>query len=301
MGHIYKSKKELKKIIKRIIKQVLTAISPRIGTSINYRYVCGEWIDWKNPQDNINLKLNWLRVITYYNNKKVQNCIDKYKIREYLDIKGYSHICPRLYGVYNNADEIDWNELPEKFVVKCNHACGTNLIVKDKASLDTRVAVKLLKDWQKINYWKTGEVHYRFIEKKIIIEEYLGDGEQLKTVKFFCFNGEPKVAYISLEEDRYIDYYDMDFNHLNYSLKGHSHYPKKLEKPDTFDEMARIARNLSSEFPFVRVDLYDSRRRNKSKGKIYISELTFVPTGGYMKITPPEVLNEWGKWLKLPM
>ena len=118
-------------------------------------------------------------------------------------------------------------------------------------------------------------------------------GEDLKTVKFFCFNGEPKVAYLSMEEDRYLDYYDMSFNKLPNSLPGHEHYPHELARLDTFDEMVRIAGILSEDFPFVRVDLYDS------KGKIYISELTFIPTGGYMKIDPPEVLEKWGEWLDL--
>ena len=99
----------------------------------------------------------------------------------------------------------------------------------------------------------------KYNKKKIIIEEYLGDGEELKPIEFFCFNGEPKVAYLSMEEDRYLDYYDVDFNKLPYSLPGHEHYPNRLNKPDTFDEMVRLARILSEDFPFVRVDLYDSK------------------------------------------
>ena len=183
--------------------------------------------------------------------------------------------------------------LPHQFALKCNHACGTNIIVKNKDNLDTKAAAEQVGRWMKMDYWKTGEVQYRFIKKRIVVEEYLGDGEDLKTVKFFCFNGEPKVAYLSMEEDRYLDYYDMSFNKLPYSLPGHEHYPHELARPDTFDEMVRIAGILSEDFPFVRVDLYDS------KGKIYISELTFIPTGGYMKIDPPEVLEKWGEWLDL--
>ena len=204
-----------------------------------------------------------------------------------------AHICPRLYGVYEAAGDIAWDALPHQFALKCNHACGTNIIVKNKDNLDTKAAVEQVSRWMKMDYWKTGEVQYRFIKKRIVVEEYLGDGEDLKTVKFFCFNGEPKVAYLSMEEDRYLDYYDMSFNKLPYSLPGHEHYPHELARPDTFDEMVRIAGILSEDFPFVRVDLYDS------KGKIYISELTFIPTGGYMKIDPPEVLEKWGEWLDL--
>lgn len=97
-----------------------------------------------------------------------------------------------------------------------------------------------------------------------------------------------------MDEDKYIDYYDMEFNLLPYSLKGHDHIPVSLEKPDTLIKMIQIAKDLCSEFPFVRVDLYDA------KGKIYISEMTFIPTGGFMSIEPRCVLKEWGDWLRLP-
>ena len=283
---------EISKPIRNSIKRVLTFISPKLGTSLNYKYSTGQWLDWNNPQD-INAKINILKVTEYYNNPVVTKCIDKYLIREYLKEKGLEELCPKLYGVYEKADEIDWNGLPNQFAVKCNHACGTNIIVDDKSKLDFEAAKKQLDKWMKMDYWREGEIQYKYIKKKIIIEEYLGAGEELKTYKFFCFNGEPKVLYISLDEDRFIDYYDMDFNKLPYSLPEHEHYPKTISKPENFDKMIEISKKLSNDFPFVRVDLYDSN------GKIYISELTFVPTGGFMKIDPPNTLVEWGNWLKL--
>lgn len=283
---------EISKPIRNSIKRVLTFISPKLGTSLNYKYSTGQWLDWNNPQD-INAKINILKVTEYYNNPVVTKCIDKYLIREYLKEKGLEELCPKLYGVYEKADEIDWNGLPNQFAVKCNHACGTNIIVDDKSKLDFEAAKKQLDKWMKMDYWREGEIQYKYIKKKIIIEEYLGAGEELKTYKFFCFNGEPKVLYISLDEDRFIDYYDMDFNKLPYSLPEHEHYPKTISKPENFDKMIEISKKLSNDFPFVRVDLYNSN------GKIYISELTFVPTGGFMKIDPPNTLVEWGNWLKL--
>lgn len=283
---------EISKPIRNSVKRVLTFISPKLGTSLNYKYSTGQWLDWNNPQD-INAKINILKVTEYYNNPVVTKCIDKYLIREYLKEKGLEELCPKLYGVYEKADEIDWNGLPNQFAVKCNHACGTNIIVDDKSKLDFEAAKKQLDKWMKMDYWREGEIQYKYIKKKIIIEEYLGAGEELKTYKFFCFNGEPKVLYISLDEDRFIDYYDMDFNKLPYSLPEHEHYPKTISKPENFDKMIEISKKLSNDFPFVRVDLYNSN------GKIYISELTFVPTGGFMKIDPPNTLVEWGNWLKL--
>lgn len=267
-------------------------ISPKLETALNYKWTCGEWLDWKNPQD-INAKLQWLKINTYYRNEEITKCIDKYEIRNWLNQHGFGWLCPKLYGVYDNASEIDWEKLPEQCAIKCNHSCGANIIVSKKADMDEKEVICKLNRWLKEDYWKTGEVQYRYIKKKIIVEEYLGSGEYLKTFKFFCFNGNPKVLYISMEEDKYINYYDMNFNILPYTLSGHDNYPYPITRPDNFEKMVSVAAEISRFFPFVRVDLYDSY------GRVYISELTFIPTAGFMKITPPSVLKEWGDWLDL--
>lgn len=277
---------------RRLIKIILTRISPKLETAINYKFTMGEWLDWKEPQ-NINAKLQVLKCTHYYNNPEITQCIDKYEIRQWLKEKGLDYLCPQLYGVYENPDDINWNELPESFVVKCNHTCGANVIVPNKKNLDIQEAKIKLKKWYKENYWSAGEVQYKYIRKRIIAEEFLGDGDDLKTYKFFCFNGVPKVLYVSIDEDRYINYYDMEFNKLPYKLEGHDNYTGTIEKPKTFYEMVSLSKELSKRFPFVRVDLYDSF------GKVYISELTFIPTAGFMKISPPNTIYEWGKWLDL--
>ncbi len=278
--------------IRRVIKIILTKISPKLETSINYRYTMGEWLDWKKPQ-NINAKLSVLKCTQYYNNEEVTQCIDKYGIREWLKRQDMEWLCPKLYGVYETPEDIDWDALPESFVIKCNHTCGANIIVPNKQELDIADAMKKLKKWYREDYWIEGEVQYKYIKKRIIAEEYLGGGDDLKTYKFFCFQGIPKVLYISLEEDKYINYYDINFKRLPYKLYGHDNYCGNIEKPIIFDNMVDVAKKLSKKFPFVRVDLYDSF------GKIYISELTFIPTGGFMKITPRETIDEWGEWLEL--
>lgn len=283
----------ISKIIRNGIKKALTTISPKLETYINYRVVFGEWIDKKNPQD-INAKINLLKINDYYKNPAVTMCVDKYKVREYLAQKGYENLSAHVYGIYDSIEDIDWSKLPQAFAIKCNHGSGYNIIVKDKNLLDIEDAKKKIMSWMKENYWAMGEVQYKYVRKKIIVEEYLGAGEQLKTIKFYCFNGEPRVAYVSIGEEQYYDYYDMQFNHLPYTLFGHKHYPKKIEKPTTYDKMISIARDLSKDFPFVRVDLYDK------EGAIYFSEFTFIPTAGYMKIEPREVLKQWGEWLKMP-
>ena len=147
------------------------------------------------------------------------------------------------------------------------------------------------------DFWKIYcEPQYKDIERRIIVEEYLGN--DIQTYKFYCFNGKPMVLYISSngengEKDLYLDYYDMEWNWLPISLEGHEHAKAKTMKPKNFEKMIDVAENLSLDFPFVRVDLYNL------DGRIYFSELTFIPTGGNMKLSPKSVLEEWGSWLQL--
>ncbi|MBQ1530670.1 MAG: glycosyl transferase [Solobacterium sp.] len=281
-------------------RHILSSLAPVFLTKRIYLSNFDQELDLKNPKT-INEKLQYLKLNTYYNDPVVTQCADKYGIRSYLKNKGMEYLCPELYGVYDSVKEIDWNALPDSFVLKCNHGCGYNIIVPDKARFDPADAARKLSRWMKEDYWKEYcETQYKFIKKKIIAEEYLGD--ELNTYKFYCFNGEPKVLYVSAtgdhgEHDLYIDYYDMEWNHLDTQLADHIHRPpeRALQKPDTFDEMKKLARILSSEFPFVRVDLYDVR------GKVMISELTFIPTGGYMHLEPEGTDLEWGEWLKLDL
>lgn len=263
-----------------------------------YRSNFGRNPDLKNPQD-INEKIQYLKLNTYYDNPTITMCVDKYKIREYIIQKGLEDILPRLYGVYRSPEEMDFEKLPQSFVIKCNHGSGFNILCPDKSKLDIENSKKLLRQWMKYDYWKEyGEVQYKFVEKRIIVEEFLGN--EILTYKFYCFNGEPRTLYVSScnengETDFYYDYFDMEWNHLDVKLAGHEHYPdyESIAKPDDFEELKRIAHELSKDFPFVRVDLYDV------EGKIYISELTFIPTGGFMRLTPEGTAEEWGKWLKL--
>lgn len=286
-----------KRKIRNVIKRMIVPISPTLDTKLAYRSAFKKKLNLKDPKT-INEKILYLKLNDYYKNDLITECADKYAIRSYLKRKNMEFLLPKLYGVYDNANDIIWGKLPNSFVVKCNHGCGYNIIVKDKLKLNIEEARKQLNKWMKDDWWKRGEVQYKFIKKKIIIEEYLGD---IETYKFYCFNGIPKVMYVSSNEwkdgvcykDEYLDYFDMNFNHLNCLLKGHKNNPNKIKKPSNFEEMIEISKKLSKDFPFVRVDLYDVN------GKIYISELTFCPTNGFMRLEPEYVAEEWGDWLKL--
>ena len=224
-------------------------------------------------------------------------CADKYRIRDYLRIKGLEELLPQLYGVYQDAKEIDWGRLPEQFVIKCNHGSGYNIICSDKRELDTKAATRKLKKWKRENYWKKfGEIHYKLIKKVIIAEEFLGD--DISTYKFYCFNGEPKFLYVSSngedgEKDKYVTYYYTNLKKAPFKLHSHEVKKDELRKPINYELMLQYASMLSKDFPFVRVDLYNI------EGKVYISELTFFPTGGFMQLEPKGTDLEWGKWLKI--
>lgn len=253
-------------------------------------------LDLQNPIT-INEKLQYLKLNQYYNNPLITICVDKYKVKEYLEKKGLGHIVAKLYAVYDVPEQIEWNKLPKQFVIKCNHGCSYNIICEDKNRLNRNYICKVLKKWLKEDFWTLfAEPQYKFVEKKIIVEEYLG--RDIHTYKFYCFNGIPKICYVSSngehgEYDRYYDFFDMSWRHLDVVLNGHEHYPGTLEKPAGFDEMRNLAEQFSQNFPFVRVDFYDI------EGKIYLSEFTFIPTGGYMHLEPEGTAEEWGSWLNI--
>ncbi|CEG33845.1 ATP-grasp fold amidoligase family protein [Peribacillus simplex] len=278
------------------LKSLVASISPEFLTRILYYKNFKKSLNLKNPVL-LNEKIQYLKLKMYSDNPVITQCVDKYRVREYLKKFNLEGLCPKLYGAYDNADEIEWNKLPKGFVIKCNHGSGMNIICPDKDTLDIEEAKKTLNKWMKSDFWKIyGETHYKNVQKKIIIEELLDPN--ILTYKFYCFNGQIKVSYVSLngengEKEKYIDFFDPEWNWIPVKLWPHEHAPRHPQKPKGYDDMCNLANIFSREFPFVRVDLYNVN------GTIYFSELTFVPTGGMMRLSPGNVNEEWGNWLKL--
>lgn len=272
-------------------RKILSTIAPQFLSKDLFYQCFHKKLDLKNPKD-INEKIHYLKLHDYNGNPIITQCADKYGVRRYLQEKGYGGLLPKLYGVYDSPYEIEWDSLPKEFVIKCNHGCGYNILCADKEKLNKEETIRTLKKWLKTNYWKEyAEVQYKYIKKKIIIEEFLGN--DIQTYKFYCFNGEPKILYVSENgedgiKDKYIDYYDMQFVRQQVRLRGHENIPHSLEKPKNFHKMATIAEELSKDFKFVRVDLYNI------EGMIYMSEMTFVPTGGFMTLEPEDTIVRWG-------
>jgi hypothetical protein len=193
---------------------------------------------------------------------------DKVKVRDYVKEKGLECILPKLYGTWNNANEIDFNSLPQSFVIKTNNASATNIIVRNKSNINENAIREQLGEWLKIDYgYETAQPHYSNIAPKILAEELLNDIEStannkpLKDFKFWCVNGKPMfvIVYSDREENTHrfkCTCYDMSWKMHQEYLKPTAVHGPAIEKPICFDQMKDIASVLSSGFPFVRVDLY---------------------------------------------
>ena len=231
-------------------------------------------------------------------------CVDKYLVREYIAEKGYEYILNDLLWAGDTLEDLDLSKLPDKFVIKLNSGSGTNIIVKDKSKFDFKSAVKRVlfpaplcpvkttKEWIDDSKLKSlgREWPYYDVPPKLIIERYMEESEKgLIDYKFFCFNGE--ISHLLVISDRFgsekLDLYSPDWRRLNviqYDCPNQS--KTNLPKPQNYEAMLEIARNLSRDFPHVRVDLYNIN------GKIYFGELTFFSGSGYY-VYKPDSFDFW--------
>lgn len=251
-------------------------------------------VDLKNPQT-FNEKIQWLKLHDYPNNPLVIQGADKYRVRKYVEEKGLGNILVPLIGEWDDPDKINWDELPDKFVLKCNHGCAYNIVCSDKSTFDKEDAIKKMKKWMKEDFGAFNiETHYSKIVPHITCEEYLG--ECITDYKFFCFNGKPQYIYISsdLIHDRQaqIGFFYLDGKKM--PLIRDDYAPMDIDQlPDFFEDMKRDAEVLCQDFPFVRVDFFIANNT------YYFAELTFTPSGGMMPFNPPKYDLEWGKMLDL--
>lgn len=254
-------------------------------------------LNLKNPRT-FNEKLQWIKL--YDHNPLYTTLVDKYKVKSYVTERvGADYVIP-LLGAWDSVDDIEWDKLPNQFVVKCSHDCGGMVICKDKSKLDINKATeKLRRAFSKNYYYEGREWPYKNVLPKVFAEAYMEDefGE-LRDYKFFCFDGEVKAMFIASDrqtagEEVKFDFFDVDFNHLPFT-QGHPNAKQLPEKPKGFDEMKRLAAQLSKGLPEVRVDFYDVN------GQIYFGEFTFFHFGGMVKFNPVEWDYKFGEWIKLP-
>lgn len=281
----------------RFIWKILEDCCPdKMYLSLLFKKRLGYKMDWKDPQT-FNQKLQWMKI--YYHNPKMTEYADKYAVRKHIEELFGEKYLIELLGAYDNVEEIDFEALPNQFVLKCNHGAGFNIICKDKSEFDIEGAKKKLDKWMKTDFYKIKrEYHYKDIPKKIICERFMKDTEteELNDYKFFCIGGE--VRMIQVDFDRYANHkrniYDKNWNLLDVQISFPNDKNRKCDKPEDLEKMIEIAEKLSKEFPQVRVDLFYINHN------IYIGEMTFFSGAGFSKYNPAAFERELGKLLKLP-
>lgn len=271
----------------------------KLYLSLRWRCEMGYSLPWDQPRT-YNEKLQWLKL--YDRNPQYTIMVDKYLVKRYVsNLIGEEYLIPTL-GVWDSADEIDFDSLPNRFAIKCNHNSGTGMFIcKDKTQMNVQKVKEGLRRGLNENYYLNNrEWPYKDVPRKIIAEQFMEDRKtgELRDYKFFCFNGLVKGLFIATGRSKgehavCFDFFDENFNHLPIK-HGHPNALKTPEKPDTFEEMKRIAATLSRGIPSVRVDLYEIN------GKVYFGELTFTHWGGFMPFEPPEWDLTFGEWIKLP-
>lgn len=287
------------KLVLSLVMRFNFLFPDKLYLKILYRLMMGRKLNLNNPKT-FNEKLQWLKL--YDRKPEYTQMVDKYEAKKYVaSIIGEEYIIPTL-GVWDKFEDIDFDSLPNQFVLKTTHGGGGSgvVICKDKTKFNIVDCKKRLNRSMKQNIYKTlREWPYKNIKPRIIAEEYIGTGgDYINDYKLFCFDGEPKAILIAngrfVEPETYFDYFDMDFNHFPFK-QGGPNYHSKIEVPPLFNEMKDIAKKLSKGLAHVRIDLYEF------KGNLKFGEITFFDSSGFEKFEPKEWAVTFGDWIKLPI
>lgn len=278
-------------------KGLLNWMPDEMYIKIRYKLFTACWLNLENPQS-FNEKLQWLKL---HDRKPLYTqLVDKYAVRQYIAEKiGEEYLIPLVGGPWKSADEIDFDALPEQFVLKCNHDSGGVIVCRDKSKLDVDATRKSLNKRLGRNfYWLTREWPYKDVQPCIFAEKYMEDeNEELQDYKFFCFNGRPKLLYVCTERNTerglHTTYYDLNWKKLPIK-RDYPASEEELVKPSCFDEMIEAAKKLAAISPFVRIDLYDIQ------GKPCFGEFTLYPDSGMRLLEPSEWNEKLGSWIMLP-
>lgn len=275
------------KIIENLPMGVLKALGavgarmPKQILSLRYRRWTGQWIDWAHPAELQQVFLSQMikECGSEEGRRRFAMLADKVAVRSYVAERVGEESMARLYGTWRRVEDIDWDGLPERFVMKTNNGCGTNVVVRDKSKLDIEVTKRNLRRWMKFPYGAlTGQIHYSFIEPMILAEELLetdsGPDKLPEDYKLFCCDGEPR--FFLYYEDRRVNghltknaVFDTEWN----EIKGVARRPtnKPIAAPGSLAEMVAMARELSRGLGWVRIDMYDV------KGRAVFGEVTLTP------------------------
>ena len=290
---------------RRKLLGVLERVAPKMPIPdkvyLHIKYYCrmGKCLHLRNPQT-FSEKVQWLKL---YGRRPIDTILsDKYAVKEQISkMIGCQYVIP-LIGVWDKFDDIDFDKLPNQFVLKCTHDSGGIVVCKDKSQLDKEKARRVIsRGLDRDFYVFSREKAYKNIPRRVIAEEYKEDKStgELRDYKFFCFNGEPKLLFVASDrqvkgEETKFDFFDMDYNHLPFT-NGHPNAEVPPQKPVCFEEMKEIAAKLSKGIPHVRVDLYEVN------GKVYFGEMTYSHWGGMTPFEPEAWDYKLGSWIHLPL
>lgn len=274
-------------------------IPDKVWIKYSYKKKMGKKLNLKDPQT-FNEKLQWMKL--NYRDPICTRMVDKYEAKQYVAERiGTEYIIP-TYGVWDRFEDIDFDSLPDQFVLKCTHDSGGLVICREKAKLNKEAAKRKIEKCFKRNYfWHGREWPYKNVKPRIIAEKYMEDvsSRELVDYKFYCFNGKPEFLYVSTGLENHatasISFFDFDFKKMPFYRADFKQFDEPPKKPEKFAQMIELAAELSQGFPFLRVDLY------QINGQIYFSELTFIPSSGTMPLEPASADLEMGKLLNLGM
>lgn len=286
-----------RRVYRRICNTFMTALPDKLYIQMLYYVRTGKKLDLNSPK-RFNEKLNWMKL--YDRNPMYTKMADKLQAKQIVADKiGDKYIIP-LIAVWDNTDDIKLDQLPEEFVLKCNHDSGSAIICRDKSKFDLQAAKEKLQRCLSNNYYYySREWVYKDIKPKIICEPYVEDFEdaELRDYKFFCFDGKVKFLYVATDrfkpgEEVKFTFFDENYNFLPI-IHGHPNADPLPEKPSGFDEMKEIAEKLSEGIKHVRVDLYEAN------GKVFFSEFTFYNNSAFLAFEPDEWDYKFGEYLKI--
>lgn len=264
----------------------------------DYKVHSGRKLSFRNPQTFCE-KLQWLKY--YYRNPEYTRLVDKYAVREYVKEKiGEEYLVP-LYGVYEKWEDIDFDQLPDRFVLKCTHDSGSVVICKDKATFDYEAAKEKIKFCMSRNqFYLSREWPYKNVKPRIICEKYLDGDPELGLIDYKCYLFDGNFKFLATCSNRFsgtglhVTYFDYNWNRVAVHMIGEIEEPADLSKPIQLEQMIVLAEKLSFSIPFVRVDFVISNN------DLFFSELTFFDSGGRKPFIPDSFERKIGEWIKLP-
>ena len=280
-------------MIKKLYNKIKNNLNDAQFITVDYIRKCKRIPNTRNPKT-FSEKIHFIKISDWLEDKS--DFVDKYKVREFIKNEIGEEYLIKLLGVYDNAEQIEFDKLPQSFVLKLNNGSGYNLIVKNKDDINELQTRELLNEWLKSDLYKVSrEKQYKNVKQLLICEEYLEDDSgELRDYKFFCFDG--KFKFVQVDSGRFSEhiqnFYDNKWNKLDFTYVCEKNDIIDI-KPEKYEEMITLAEKLSSQFPFVRVDFY------YVNNKIYFGELTLTPNNGMESINPIERDMEIAGWIDI--